>query len=132
MAKVVSFSLDKESLDLLDKIEKSSDYKNRSELIRSALTLLLNESNDLSKMKGHTSAVIVATHNEKSEEDLSKIKHSFNDIITTQIHSNMHELCMETFIVHGNAQTISSFAKALKHSKAISYVKVITVSEACL
>lgn len=132
MARIVSFSLDKEGLELLDKIEKARDYKNRSKLIRSALQLLLNDLNDLQKMKGHTSAVIVATHSEKSEEELSKLKHSFSDIITTQIHNNLHEICMETFIVHGNANTISSFARFLKESKAISYVKVITVAEDCL
>ncbi len=129
MAKIVSFSLDNESLELLDKIEKITSFKNRSELIRAALQILLNESKNLEELEGHISAILVVTHVERTEYELSRIQHQFNDVISTQIHNNMHGMCMETFILHGNAQTIRSFVRTLKESKAVSYVKLMVVDE---
>ncbi|MDO8554013.1 MAG: ribbon-helix-helix protein, CopG family [Candidatus Micrarchaeota archaeon] len=129
MAKILSFSLDRESLELLDKIENVTSFKNRSELIRSALQLLLNDSKELDKMSGYVNAIVVVTHPEYNEENISKITHQYSDLIATHIHNNVHSACMETFIVHGNAVTVSALVKSLKESKAVSYVKLMVVAD---
>ena len=127
MAEIISFSLDKESKGIIEKIEKTIEFKNRSELMRRALQLLLHESEELEAMQGHVDGIVVVTHQEKGEREIAEIKHEFNDIITTQVHNNMHEICMETFIVHGNAETVVSFVKKLKQNKAILYTKIILI-----
>lgn len=129
MAKIVSFSLDNKSLELLEKIESITSFRNRSELIRSALQLLLNESKELKKLSGHIDAVLVVSHNQKDEHALLDIQHQFNDIISTQVHNNLHGTCMETFIIHGNAATISAFVKSVKESKAVNYAKFMLVAD---
>ncbi len=132
MAKVVSFSLDNESLELLEKVEALEQFGNRSEAIRAALQLLLNELHDVEKLKGHVSAVVVATHSEQLEGEVSKIKHNFSDIVSTHVHNNVHSTCLETFVIHGASERIAKFVKALRSSKAVSHVKLMVAVEKCL
>ena len=132
MAKIVSFSLDKESTELLKNAEKLSTFKNRSDLIRSALHLLINEWKEVDSLKGHVSAIIVVTHSEKNDEEIARINHQFSDVITTQIHNNFHENCMETFILHGKVEIISSFLKTLKQNKSVTHARLMVVADQCL
>ncbi len=129
MAKIVSFSLDNESLELLENIESMTSFRNRSELIRAALQLLRSESKELKTLSGHLDAILVVAHSEKEEHELFKVQHQFSDIITTQVHNNLHGLCMETFVLHGKAETVSAFVKLLKESKSVRYAKFMVVSD---
>ncbi len=128
MAKIVSFSLNAQTLGLMDKIEGKFEFKNRSELIRAALQLLLNEVEDIEKIKGHMDAIIAVTHVQGHDSEISRIRHQFNDIVTTQIHNNLHGKCMELFIVHGKGGVIVEFFKALKKSKDVEYAKMLSTA----
>ena len=125
MARILSFSLDNETAHLLDKIERKIEFRNRSELIRSALQLLLREIDNLDELKGHIGAILVVVHNQKQEEIISKLKHQFSDVIITQIHNNLHGQCLELFLLNGRSELIIEFFKQLKKSKSVEYAKLI-------
>ncbi len=129
MAKIVSFSLDRESLGLIQKIESERNFKNRSELIRAALQQLLQETREIRTDGGHIDGVIVVTHRERGEDGISTLVHRYADVITTHVHNNLHELCVETFIVHGNAKTIRQFVGEMRENKEALSTKITIVSE---
>ena len=60
----MSFSLNKEAVNLLSELEKKLGFKNRSELVRSGLQGLLHEFKDLSNLAEKVEAIIAVVHSQ--------------------------------------------------------------------
>ena len=121
---IISMSVDEELLKEIDSLQKEQKYKGRSEVLRTALRMLVEDHKQRNNYEGEIDAILIAIHQE--ENLVNKIKHSFQSIIKTQLHSHLkNHKCMELFILNGEAKKIHSFKEELQKSNKIEHVKLI-------
>lgn len=59
----------------MDQIQKSGSFAGKSELVRSAVRLLIDDSKDKDRLSGHMNAIVLVTHDESDETPVTKLKH---------------------------------------------------------
>src|SRR5438552_17875046 len=84
---IVSLSFPDQMIREMDQIQRSGGFAGRSELVRSAIRLLLEYSREKNALSGVMNANIVVTHDESNEAPITKLKHVFAGIVTTHIHN---------------------------------------------
>ena len=123
---IISISLNEKILEEIDKLQNDSGYSGRSEVIRAGIRSLLSESKDRELLTGRLKSVLLVVHDTDAEETITEIKHKFDDIIDTQIHSHLKgEKCLEIFILDGDAGRIKQLIKMPQLNKKVDYVKLI-------
>lgn len=123
---VISLSVDDETLEKIEEIQNSSSFNGRSELFRKAIEGLHQEVNERKKLEGNLNAVIITRHPHKNENNISDISHSFDSIITTQLHSKLdNDKCLEVFHTDGTAEEVIEFYKSLEGSKHTESVNIL-------
>ena len=123
MAKIISMSL---SEGLLKEVDSLEGFSGRSEAIRSGVRLLLDDLKEKERLKGHAECVLIMMHDKHYENAFIKTKHKYEDIISTQVHSNLcHDKCLELFVLHGSAGQITSFMTDIRKNKRADYVKLV-------
>ena len=101
---IVSISLNQEILSELDKLQKTMGFSGRSEAIRAGIRTFVSEEKQKSKLTGNIHAILLVVHNDEFDHVVSGIKHNFEDLITTHLHSKIEgEKCMELFVIDGDA-----------------------------
>lgn len=126
MAKIISISLNEEILNEIEKIQKELGFSGRSEVIRAGARMLIADNKEKEKLTGNLNSILLLIHDQKAEDIVTKIKHEFEDITKTQIHSQLREgKCLEIFILDGNAYKIKRLVKLFQTSRKIYYVKLI-------
>ncbi len=123
---VISLSIDDETLDKIEEIQENSSFNGRSELIRTAIENLHQETADREDLEGRLNAVIIARHSHSSEQKIAEISHDFDDILTTQLHSKLsNDKCLEVFHTDGPADKVIEFYKQLEGSKHTESVNIL-------
>jgi len=123
---IISVSIDAETLSELSAIEKSLGFSGRSEAMRAGVRSLIAENTSAEKLSGKVKAVLLLVHDEKSESSATELKHSFEDVIGTQIHSHLKgEKCLEVFILDGEAARIRGLFRQAQATKKIEYAKLV-------
>ena len=126
MAKIISMSMEPELLEILDNAQLELGFSGRSETIRAGMKLLLDDYQEKQKMIGNIECTMLVMHKEKGEDAVTKAKHRFEDIISTQVHSNLKKgKCMEIFVLNGNAKKIRDFYKKIRTLKKVENVKLV-------
>lgn len=124
MAKIISMSLSESLLKEIDQI--SGGFSGRSEVIRSGIKLLLDDLKEKERLKGHAECVLIMMHDKRYEDAFIKTKHKYEEIISTQVHSNLcHDKCLELFVLHGSADQITGFLSDIRKNKKAEYVKLV-------
>ncbi len=124
---VVSLSLPEKMVRDMDEIKESVGFSGRSELIRAAVRLLLDDTRAKNALVGDTTAVIVVGHGKEDEEPVTRLKHKFEDIVKTHVHCKVsHEDCIEVFILAGQGSQIASMTKEFERERKIRSVKLLT------
>jgi CopG family nickel-responsive transcriptional regulator len=78
------------------------------------------------ELTGKINGVLITSHNQDTEHFVTNIKHKYEDIINTQIHSRLENgKCLEVFILEGTAERAKQMLKTLQTHKKIDYVKLI-------
>lgn len=111
----------------MQRLESRREHWNRSELVRAALQALERESESLERLPEKASGIIAVVHHPAREDEVSKLKHRFGDIVTTQVHNNWRSRCLELFVVKGRGEEVSGFFRELKKSKSVAYVTFISM-----
>ena len=125
---IVSISLNEKLLEEIDNIKNEIGFSGRSEVIRASARMLIADNKEKRDLKGEINSILVLIHNQEVEDKVTEIKHDFEDIINTQIHSHLKEnKCMEIFILDGSADRIKELAKMFQISRKLDYVKLIVV-----
>ncbi len=125
---IVSISLNEKLLEEIDKIKDEIGFSGRSEVIRASARMLIADNKEKEKLEGEINSILVLIHGQEVEDSVTEIKHDFEDIINTQIHSHLKEnKCMEIFILDGLAERIKELSKMFQKSRKIDYVKLIVV-----
>ncbi|MDA4125499.1 MAG: CopG family ribbon-helix-helix protein [Thaumarchaeota archaeon] len=125
---IVSLSLPESMLKDMDELEESFGFTGRSELVRAAIRLMLDEDRERLGLSGDVSGLVVVTHNTEEEAPVTKIKHEFDNIIKTHIHSKLTpSTCVELFLVHGDAKKVSAMSKAFRAQDEMKSSKFLQV-----
>jgi CopG family nickel-responsive transcriptional regulator len=124
---IVSLSLPDQMLKAMDEIQDSVGFSGRSELVRAAIRLLLDDTRKKNALSGESTAIIVVGHEKDNEEPVTRLKHKFEDIVRIHVHCKVsHEDCIEVFIISGQGRQISSMAKEFERERKIRSVKLLT------
>jgi CopG family transcriptional regulator, nickel-responsive regulator len=125
---VVSLSFPESMIKDMDDLQKSMGFTGRSELVRSSIRLLLQEVKENNSQSGNVTAVVVVTHTEENEETVTRIKHQFDEIVRTHLHSKIAKNnCVELFLLEGEAGRVTSMTKEFQKQDAIRSVKLVTI-----
>ncbi len=125
---VVSLSLPESMLKDMDELEESFGFTGRSELVRAAMRLMLDENRERSGLSGEVNGLLVVTHDQEQEEPVTKLNHRFEDIIRTHVHSKTSSsICVELFLVHGPARKVVEMSKAFQAEDKMKSTKFIPI-----
>jgi CopG family nickel-responsive transcriptional regulator len=125
---IVSVSLNEKLLEDIDSIKNEMGFSGRSDVIRASARMLIADNREKSTMTGETDSVLTLIHSQDAEDKVSDIKHDYEDIINTQIHTHLKEhKCLEIFILDGDVQRMYQLAKTFQTTKKMDYVKLTVV-----
>jgi CopG family transcriptional regulator, nickel-responsive regulator len=125
---IISLSLPDGLLKEMDDLEESSGFTGRSELVRAAVRLLLAENREKSSLSGQVNGLLVVTHDQEREEPVTELKHRFEDIIRTHLHSKTtSSICVELFLVHGPAKKVVEMSKSFQAEDKMKSAKFIPI-----
>lgn len=125
---IVSVSLSDKLLEEIDVIKDEMGFSGRSDVIRASARMLIADNKEKSEMTGETNSVLTLIHSQDAEDRVTEIKHDYEDIISTQIHSHLKEhKCLEIFILDGNVQRMYQLAKMFQTSSKMDYVKLTII-----
>ena len=125
---IISISLNQEILSELDKLQKTMGFSGRSEAIRAGIRTFVSEEKQKSEFTGNIHAILLVVHNDEFDHIVSGIKHNFEDLITTHLHSKIEgEKCMELFVIDGDAEKVSTITKDFQINKNMDTVKLVTL-----
>jgi len=123
---IVSISLNDQLLKEIDDTQRKFGFSGRSEIIRTGIRMLNKDYKQKEDLFGDMDGVFLVVHNQNVEDTVTEIKHKFDDVITTHIHSPLREKkCLEIFIIKGEAERIKKLLNLFQTNKNINYVKLI-------
>lgn len=123
---IVSISLNDTILKEIDRIQNALGYSGRSEVIRAGARLLISESKEKERLTGNINSILLLIHSQDAENVVSEIKHKFENVTKTQIHSHLREnKCLEVFVLDGDADRIKEMIRLFQTSRKMEYVKLI-------
>ncbi len=125
---IVSISLNDQILAELDKLQKSMGFSGRSETIRAGIRNFVSEEKQKTELSGTVHAILLVVHSDEFDHIVSGIKHNFEDLITTHLHSKIEgEKCMELFVINGEAERVNIITKDFQTNKKMDNVKLVTL-----
>ena len=125
---IVSISLNQNLLSEIDNLKKSLGFSGRSEAIRAGIRNFVSEEKQKTELSRKVHAILLVVHSDKFDHIVSGIKHNFEDLITTHLHSKIEgDKCMELFVINGDAEKVSTITKDFKTNKKMDTVKLVTL-----
>jgi CopG family nickel-responsive transcriptional regulator len=125
---VVSLSFPDSMLREMDEVQRHSGFTGRSELVRAAIRMLLEDSRERATAIGDMNALLIVTHDEEQEAPVTKLKHQFEDIITTHVHNKTKtSMCIELFVVQGDAKKVNAMTKSFQAEDKMKSTKLIPI-----
>ena len=125
---IVSLSFPDETVREMNHMQESQGFKGRSELVRAAIRLMIEDTKSKDSLKGKVSAVVVVTHDEEDEDPITALKHQFEGIVKTHIHSKIGPgNCVELFLVEGDGAKVASMTKAFQKEEKMNGVKLVVI-----
>ena len=123
----MSVSLNEEIIDSLDKL-KLLGFSGRSEIIRAGIRNLLSDERMKEDLDGEINSLLLAVHDEDSDEQVSSIRHDFDKIIIVHLHNKIDkDRCLEIFSLKGDAKDVKEISRQLQVNKRMHFVKLIVV-----
>ena len=126
---IVSVSLNKNMLAEMDKMQKSYGFSGRSEIVRAGIHALLSQERQRNNniiTGGFIFALFLAMHDEKSDEQVTEMRHIYDKLILTHLHSKIDkDRCLEIFLLNGNVDDIRHMVKQFQDNKKMYNVKLI-------
>ena len=125
---IISVSLNDEILSEMDKLQKSMGFSGRSEIIRAGLRTLISEEKQRSNLSGSIHALLMVVHDEESEQIVTGIKHNYEDLIGTHLHSKIDgNKCMELFLLRGEAEKVDVMTRDFQTNRKMDHVKLVAM-----
>ena len=125
---IVSISLTDEILKEIDALQKNLGFSGRSDAIRAGIRSFVSEEKQKENLSGNLNAILLVVHNDEYDNQVNGIKHSYEDLITTHLHSKIEgDKCMELFMLKGKAESVSTITKDFQINKKMDTVKLVTL-----
>jgi len=125
---IVSISLTEEILKEIDSLQKNLGFSGRSDAIRAGIRSFVAEEKQKEDLAGNVNAILLVVHNDEYDNQVNGIKHSYEDLITTHLHSKIEgDKCMELFMLKGEAGSVSSITKDFQINKRMDTVKLVAL-----
>jgi CopG family nickel-responsive transcriptional regulator len=125
---IVSLSFPETMISEMDQIQKSGGFTGRSELVRAAIRLLIEDSREKDNLSGHMNALVLVTHDESDEDPVTRLKHEFEEIVTTHIHNKISKNnCVELFLLEGDGKKIASMVREFQKEDKLRTVKLVAI-----
>ena len=125
---IVSISLTDEILKEIDSLQKSLGFSGRSDAIRAGIRSFVSEEKQKENLSGNVNAILLVVHNDEYDNQVNGIKHSYEDLITTHLHSKIEgDKCMELFMLKGEADSVSSITRDFQINKRMDTVKLVAL-----
>ena len=125
---IVSISLTEEILKEIDNLQKNLGFSGRSDAIRAGIRSFVSEEKQKENLSGNVNAILLVVHNDEYDNQVNGIKHSYEDLITTHLHSKIEgDKCMELFMLKGEADSVISITKDFQINKRMDTVKLVTL-----
>ena len=125
---IVSISLNDEILKQIDNLQKSLGFSGRSDAIRAGIRSFVSEEKQKEDLSGNVNAILLVIHNDEYDNQVTGIKHSYEDLITTHLHSKIEgDKCMELFMLKGEANLVTDITKDFQTNKKMDTVKLVTL-----
>ena len=125
---IVSISLTEEILREIDSLQKNLGFSGRSDAIRAGIRSFVSDEKQKEKLSGNVNAILSVVHNDEYDNQVNGIKHSYEYLITTHLHSKIEgDKCMELFMLKGEADSVSSITKDFQINKRMDTVKLVTL-----
>ena len=125
---IVSISLTEEILKEIDSLQKNLGFSGRSDAIRAGIRSFVSEEKQKENLSGNVNAILLVVHNDEYDNQVNGIKHTYEDLITTHLHSKIEgDKCMELFMLKGEADSVSSITKDFQINKRMDTVKLVTL-----
>ena len=123
---IVSISLNDNIIQELDKLQKFLGFSGRSEIVRASVRSLVLEEKKIDELSGTLHSVLLVIHDEKSDQEISEIRHGFDKIINTHIHNKIDkDRCLEIFVLNGDAKEIKNITKKFRGNKKMDQVRLV-------
>ncbi|MGZ5548985.1 MAG: CopG family ribbon-helix-helix protein, partial [Nitrososphaeraceae archaeon] len=121
---IISISLNENIIQELDKLQKFLGFSGRSEIVRASVRNLLLEEKKIDELSGVLHSVLLVIHDEKSDQEISEIRHGFDKIINTHIHNKIDkDRCLEIFVLYGDAREIKNITKKFQGNRKMDQVR---------
>lgn len=125
---IVSVSLNEDILHEIDKLQKSLGFSGRSEIVRAGIRNLLAEERDRQNLSGNIYAILMVIHDERSDDQISLMRHDHDKLIGTHIHNKIDgDRCLEIFMLKGHADEVREMTKKFQSNKKMDHVKLIAL-----
>ena len=125
---IVSISLNDEILKQIDNLQKNLGFSGRSDAIRAGIRSFVSEEKQKENLSGKVNAILLVVHNDEYDNEVNGIKHSYEDLITTHLHSKIEgDKCMELFMLKGEARLVSDITKDFQINKRMDTVKLVAL-----
>jgi CopG family transcriptional regulator, nickel-responsive regulator len=125
---IVSVSLPNDLIDSMTAVQESQGYAGRSDVVRTAIRLLLSDYKEKASLTGRVAAILVVTHDESNEEPITRLKHAYDDIVRTHIHNKIGQNnCFEMFLLEGEGRKVASMTRAFQKEKKLRSVRLMVV-----
>lgn len=126
---IVSLSFPEQMVKEMDQMQKSGAFAGRSELVRAAIRLLLEDTKEKDSLSGRMNAIIVVTHDESNEAPITRLKHSFEEIVKTHIHNKISQNnCVELFLLEGDGKRIGAMTREFQKEDKLKSVKLLVIN----
>ena len=125
---IVSLSFPETMISEMNQIQKSGGFAGRSELVRAAVRLLIEDSKAKDNLTGHMNAIVLVTHDESNEAPVTRLKHEFEEIVRTHIHNKISKNnCVELFLLEGDGKKIASMVREFQKEDKLKSVKLVVI-----
>jgi CopG family nickel-responsive transcriptional regulator len=112
----------------MNQIQKTGGFAGRSELVRAAVRLLVEDSKQKDLLSGHLNAIVLVTHDESDEAPVTRLKHEFEEIVRTHIHNKISKNnCVELFLLEGDGKKIGMMVREFQKEDKLKSVKLVTI-----
>ena len=103
-------------------------FSGRSEIVRAGLRNMIAEQKERDTLQGNLAALLLIIHQERDDDQVTNMRHDFEEIVTTHIHSKIdQDRCIELFLLKGEAELIKNMTKKFQTNKKLEHVKLIAM-----
>ncbi len=123
---IVSISLNDESIEALDDIQKKFGLKGRSEAVRRAINAAKAEAQMIEEMEGEVEGILIIVKKDHSDPWMNMIQAKHENEIKTQLHSHLRDhKCLEVMVISSEAGKLSSMLMEIHSTGKADYVTFV-------